>query len=75
MDILDNTKNKNNTVVDCDEEKEDEYVNDHDAEINKYSNDENLKSFKTIQHADYGLKKMHLKRFLEHSPCKTYYER
>ncbi|GBN11303.1 hypothetical protein AVEN_204739-1 [Araneus ventricosus] len=49
MDILDNVKNKSNTSMNCDEDEDDEDGNDHDAEINKPSYDEMLKSFETIQ--------------------------
>ncbi|GBN75093.1 hypothetical protein AVEN_240983-1 [Araneus ventricosus] len=48
LDILDSVKNKNNTAVNCDEDEDDEDGNDHDAEINKPSYDEMLKSFETI---------------------------
>ncbi|GBL71961.1 hypothetical protein AVEN_115006-1 [Araneus ventricosus] len=44
LDILDNVKNKNNTTMNCDEDR-----NDHDAEINKPSYDEMLKSFEIIR--------------------------
>ncbi|GBM74373.1 hypothetical protein AVEN_78650-1 [Araneus ventricosus] len=43
LDILDSMKNKNNTGMNCDEDG-----NNHDAEINKPSYDEMLKSFETI---------------------------
>ncbi|GBM72151.1 hypothetical protein AVEN_82112-1 [Araneus ventricosus] len=45
LDILDNVKNKNNTAMNCHEED----GNDQDAEINKPSYDEMLKSFETIR--------------------------
>lgn len=48
MDILDSMKNKNNIAMNCNEDRDDEDGNDHDAEINKPSNDEMLKSFETI---------------------------
>ncbi|GBN61998.1 hypothetical protein AVEN_182437-1 [Araneus ventricosus] len=35
LDILDSVKNKNNTVMNCNKDKDDENGNDHDAEINK----------------------------------------
>ncbi|GBO04493.1 hypothetical protein AVEN_61584-1 [Araneus ventricosus] len=65
LDILDSVKNKNNTAMNCDE---DEDGNDHDAEINRTSYEEMLKSFKTIQ---CGL------QFEENTPerCETYHER
>ncbi|GBN94571.1 hypothetical protein AVEN_249016-1 [Araneus ventricosus] len=47
LDILDSVKNKNNTAMNCDEDDEDE--NDHDAEINKPSYDEMLKTVETIR--------------------------
>ncbi|GBN98305.1 hypothetical protein AVEN_154488-1 [Araneus ventricosus] len=46
LDILDSVKNKNNAAMNCDE---DEDGNDHDAEINKPSYNEMLKSFETIR--------------------------
>ncbi|GBN88349.1 hypothetical protein AVEN_259636-1 [Araneus ventricosus] len=46
LDILGSVKNKNNTAMNCDE---DEDGNDHDAETNKPSYDEILKSFETIR--------------------------
>ncbi|GBN24973.1 hypothetical protein AVEN_227678-1 [Araneus ventricosus] len=46
LDILDSVKNKNNAAMNCDD---DEDGNDHDAEINKPSYDEMLKSFETIR--------------------------
>ncbi|GBN37237.1 hypothetical protein AVEN_174831-1, partial [Araneus ventricosus] len=49
LDILDSVKNKNNTAMNCDEDEDDEDGNDHDAEINKTSYDEMLKSLKTIR--------------------------
>ncbi|GBN63368.1 hypothetical protein AVEN_46430-1 [Araneus ventricosus] len=70
LDTLDSVKNKNNTAMNCDEDG-----NDHEAEINKPSYDEMLKSFQTIQR---GL------QFEENMPggvfgalqrCETYYER
>ncbi|GBO44813.1 hypothetical protein AVEN_18005-1 [Araneus ventricosus] len=48
LDILKNVKNKNDTAMNCDEDEDDEDRNDHDAEINKLSYDEMLKSFETI---------------------------
>ncbi|GBM46870.1 hypothetical protein AVEN_80321-1, partial [Araneus ventricosus] len=48
LDIFDSVKNKNNTAMNRDEE-DDEDGNDHDAEINKPSYDEMLKSFETIR--------------------------
>ncbi|GBO36881.1 hypothetical protein AVEN_151701-1 [Araneus ventricosus] len=63
LDILNSVKNKNNTAMNSDEDDED--GNDHDAEINKTSYDEVLKSFETIRR---GLKKIRLKGFLVH--CK-----
>ncbi|GBN82609.1 hypothetical protein AVEN_23499-1 [Araneus ventricosus] len=71
LDILDSVKNKNNTAMNC---EEDEDGNDHDAEMNKPSHDEMLKSFETIRR---GL------QFEENTPegvfgalqrCETYYE-
>ncbi|GBO01420.1 hypothetical protein AVEN_142306-1 [Araneus ventricosus] len=44
LDTLDSVKNKNNTAMNCDEDG-----NDHEAEINRPSYDEMLKSFQTIQ--------------------------
>ncbi|GBN53310.1 hypothetical protein AVEN_241161-1 [Araneus ventricosus] len=41
LNILNSVKNKNNTVMNC---NDDEDGNDHDAEINKPSYDEMLKS-------------------------------
>ncbi|GBN68942.1 hypothetical protein AVEN_203029-1 [Araneus ventricosus] len=49
LDILDNVKNKNNTAMNCDEDEDDEDGNDLDAEINKLSYDEMLKSFETFR--------------------------
>ncbi|GBM23431.1 hypothetical protein AVEN_181557-1 [Araneus ventricosus] len=49
LDILDSVKNKNNTAMNCDEDEDDEDGNDHDAEINKPSHDEMLKSFEAIR--------------------------
>ncbi|GBL98513.1 hypothetical protein AVEN_185593-1 [Araneus ventricosus] len=49
LDILDSVKNKNNTEMNCDEDEDDEDGNDHDAEINKPSYDEMLKSYETIR--------------------------
>ncbi|GBM64134.1 hypothetical protein AVEN_4728-1 [Araneus ventricosus] len=49
LDILERVKNKNNTAMNCDEDEDDEEGNDHDAEINKPSHDEILKSFETIR--------------------------
>ncbi|GBN70560.1 hypothetical protein AVEN_263237-1, partial [Araneus ventricosus] len=49
LDISDSVKNKNNTAINCDEDEDDEDGNDHDAEINKPSFDEMLKSFETIR--------------------------
>ncbi|GBM16964.1 hypothetical protein AVEN_267346-1 [Araneus ventricosus] len=49
LDILDSVKNKNNTAMNCNEDKDYEDGNDHDAEINKPSYDEMLKSVETIQ--------------------------
>ncbi|GBM33045.1 Tigger transposable element-derived protein 4 [Araneus ventricosus] len=49
LDILNSVKNKNNTAMNCDEDEDDEDGNDHDAEINKPSYDEMLKSFETIR--------------------------
>ncbi|GBN04825.1 hypothetical protein AVEN_1912-1 [Araneus ventricosus] len=49
LDILDGVKNKNNTAMNCDEDEDDEDGNDHDAEINKPSYEEMLKSFETIR--------------------------
>ncbi|GBO19204.1 hypothetical protein AVEN_250598-1 [Araneus ventricosus] len=75
LDILDSVKNKNDTAMNCDEDEDDEGGNDHDAEINKPSYDEMLKSFETIRR---GL------QFEENTPegvfgalqrCETYYER
>ncbi|GBM44489.1 hypothetical protein AVEN_15015-1 [Araneus ventricosus] len=75
LDILDSVKNKNNTAMNCDEDEDDKDGNNHDAEINKTSYDEMLKSFKTIQ---CGL------QFEENTPeggfgalqrCETYHER
>ncbi|GBO38809.1 hypothetical protein AVEN_202685-1 [Araneus ventricosus] len=72
LDISDSVKNKNNTAMNC---EEDEDGNDHDAEMNKPSHDEMLKSFETIRR---GL------QFEENTPegvfgalqrCETYYER
>ncbi|GBL67487.1 hypothetical protein AVEN_206269-1 [Araneus ventricosus] len=72
FDISDSVKNKNNTAMNC---EEDEDGNDHDAEMNKPSHDEMLKSFETIRR---GL------QFEENTPegvfgalqrCETYYER
>ncbi|GBN35198.1 hypothetical protein AVEN_251094-1, partial [Araneus ventricosus] len=48
LDILDCVKNKN-TAMNCDGDEDDEDGNDHDAEINKPSYDEMLKSFQTIR--------------------------
>ncbi|GBN79356.1 hypothetical protein AVEN_14846-1 [Araneus ventricosus] len=47
LDILDSVKNKNNTAMKCDEDDVD--GNYYDAEINKPSYDEMLKSFETTQ--------------------------
>ncbi|GBN91534.1 hypothetical protein AVEN_189220-1 [Araneus ventricosus] len=47
LDILDSVKNKNNIAINCDEDDVD--GNDYDAEINKPSYDEKLKSFETIR--------------------------
>ncbi|GBN26131.1 hypothetical protein AVEN_265412-1 [Araneus ventricosus] len=75
LDILDSVKNKNNTAMNCDEDEDDEDGNDRDAEINKPSYDEMLKSLETIRR---GL------QFEENTPegvfgalqrCETYYER
>ncbi|GBM31698.1 hypothetical protein AVEN_189031-1, partial [Araneus ventricosus] len=49
LNILDSVKNKNNTAKNCDEDEDDEDGNDQDAEINKPSYDELLKSFETIR--------------------------
>ncbi|GBM90302.1 hypothetical protein AVEN_31524-1 [Araneus ventricosus] len=49
LDIWDSVKNKNNTAMNCDEDEDDEDGNDHDAENNKPSYDEMLKSFATIR--------------------------
>ncbi|GBL81861.1 Tigger transposable element-derived protein 6 [Araneus ventricosus] len=49
LDILDSVKNKNNTAMNCDEGEDDEDGNDRDAEINKPSYDEMLKSFEAIR--------------------------
>ncbi|GBM36140.1 hypothetical protein AVEN_107746-1 [Araneus ventricosus] len=74
-DILDSVKNKNNMAMNCDEDEDDEDGNYHDAEINKTSYDEMLKSFKTIRR---GL------QFEENTPegvygalqrCEMYHER
>ncbi|GBO16726.1 hypothetical protein AVEN_246132-1 [Araneus ventricosus] len=54
LDILDSVKNKNNTATNCDEDEDDEDGNDHDAEINKTSYDEVLKSFETIRQRTNG---------------------
>ncbi|GBL94670.1 hypothetical protein AVEN_83985-1 [Araneus ventricosus] len=45
LDILDSVKNKINTAMNCDEDEDDEDGKDHEAEINKLSYDEMLKSF------------------------------
>ncbi|GBM57458.1 hypothetical protein AVEN_77474-1 [Araneus ventricosus] len=45
--IWDSVKNKNNTAMNCDEDEDDE--DDLDAENNKPSYDEMLKSFATIR--------------------------
>ncbi|GBN06572.1 hypothetical protein AVEN_13860-1 [Araneus ventricosus] len=75
LDIWDSEKNKNNTAMNCNEDEDDEDGNDHDAENNKPSYDEMLKSFATIRR---GL------QFEENTPegvfgalqrCQTYYER
>ncbi|GBN30587.1 hypothetical protein AVEN_75154-1 [Araneus ventricosus] len=47
LDILDSVKYKNNTAMNCDKDVVD--GNDYDAEINKPSYDEMLKSFETTQ--------------------------
>ncbi|GBM06141.1 hypothetical protein AVEN_265197-1 [Araneus ventricosus] len=49
LDIWDSVKNKNNTAMNCDEDEDDGDGNDHDAEHNKPSYDEMLKSFATIR--------------------------
>ncbi|GBN91798.1 hypothetical protein AVEN_248033-1 [Araneus ventricosus] len=54
LDILDSVKNKNNTAINCDEDDAD--GNDYDAEINKPSYDEMLKSFETIRLKPYEIK-------------------
>ncbi|GBM01593.1 hypothetical protein AVEN_60013-1 [Araneus ventricosus] len=73
--ILGRVKNKNNTAMNCDKEEDDEDGNDHNAEINKPSYDEMLKSFETMRR---GL------QFEENTPeggfdalqsCETYYDR
>ncbi|GBM75469.1 hypothetical protein AVEN_54071-1 [Araneus ventricosus] len=75
FDILDSVKNKNNTIMNCDEDEDDEDGNDRDAETNKPSYDEMLKLFETILR---GL------QFEENTPegffgalqrCETYHER
>ncbi|GBM11891.1 hypothetical protein AVEN_209597-1 [Araneus ventricosus] len=75
LDILDSEKNKNNTAMNCDEDEDDEDGTDHDAEINKPSYDEMLKSFETIRRR---------LQFEENTPkgvfgalqrCEAYYER
>ncbi|GBM78014.1 hypothetical protein AVEN_13032-1 [Araneus ventricosus] len=75
LDIFDNVKNKNNTAMNCDEDEDDEDGNDHDAEINKPSFDEMLKSFETIrrglQFEEYTLEGV----FGAIQRCETYYER
>lgn len=47
LDILDLVKNKNNTTMKCDGDKDDEDGNDRDEEINKPSYDIILNSFET----------------------------
>ncbi|GBM71582.1 hypothetical protein AVEN_76338-1 [Araneus ventricosus] len=49
LNIFVSVKNKNNTAMNCDEDVDDEDGNNHDAEINKPSYDEMLKSFETIR--------------------------
>ncbi|GBM22836.1 hypothetical protein AVEN_86220-1 [Araneus ventricosus] len=75
LDILDSVKDKNNTAMNCDDDGDAEDGNEHDAEINKPSYDEMLKSFETIRR---GL------QFEENTPegvfgalqrCETYFER
>ncbi|GBM76085.1 hypothetical protein AVEN_242332-1 [Araneus ventricosus] len=71
LDILDSVTDKKS----CDEDEDDEDGNDHDAEINKTSCDQMLKSFETIRSE---------LQFEENTPkgvfgalqrCETYYER
>ncbi|GBO39024.1 hypothetical protein AVEN_168415-1 [Araneus ventricosus] len=73
LDILDSVKNKNNTTMNCDEDDED--GNDQDAEINKPSYVEMLKSFETIRRGLQFEESMPEGVFGALQRCDTYYER
>ncbi|GBO13105.1 hypothetical protein AVEN_261608-1 [Araneus ventricosus] len=49
LNILFSVKNKNNTAMKCNEDKDEEDGNDRDAEINKPLYDKMLKSCETIR--------------------------
>ncbi|GBM64558.1 hypothetical protein AVEN_232736-1 [Araneus ventricosus] len=71
LDILDSVKNKNDTEMNCNEDD----GNDRDAEINKPSYDEMLKSFETIRRGLQFEENTLEGVFGALQRCKTYYER
>ncbi|GBN80541.1 hypothetical protein AVEN_27708-1 [Araneus ventricosus] len=75
LDILDSVKNKNNIAMNCDEDEDDEDGNGHDAEINKPSYDEMLKSFETIRRGLQFEENTHEGAFGALQKCETYRER